>query len=280
LYFSHEKAILMMKCEGNILKMRTEAGSVVNYHLPVGKNEYPVNPLIGKKISLRFTGRINCISCGKITKKSFSQGYCYRCLQSAPEVSESVIRPELSKSHFGIARDVEWAQTHDLAGHYVYLAVACELKVGVTRQHQIPERWIDQGASYAVKLAQTPNRHIAGVIEVFLKRYIADRTNWQGMLISCGNENIDLLEEKTKAINLLPAELRKYTCSDNSITNIVYPVLNYPVSVKSLTFDKTESVEGTLHGIKGQYLIFDDGKVLNIRKHSGYFIQCEFPELS
>ncbi len=267
-----------MKCEGNILKMRSEPGPPVNYYLPVGNNEYYLNSLIGKNISLKFTGRINCISCGKITRRSFSQGFCYRCLQTAPEAGESVIRPELSKTHFGIARDLEWAQNQDLCAHYVYLAVACELKVGVTRHHQIPGRWIDQGASFAVKLAQTPNRHIAGVIEVFLKKYITDRTNWQGMLKSCGNEDIDLLEEKRKALKLLPAELQKYSCSDNNIINIQYPVTAYPLAVKSLTFDKTALIEGKLRGIKGQYLIFEDETVLNIRKHNGYYLQIEFPD--
>lgn len=266
-----------MRCEGNILKMRTDTGPPVNYYLPVGNNEYHLNPLIGKKISLRFTGRINCISCGKITKRSFSQGFCYRCLQTAPEAGESVIRPELSKSHFGIARDLEWAQNQDLCNHYVYLAVACELKVGVTRHHQIPGRWIDQGASFAVKLAQTPNRHIAGVIEVFLKKYITDRTNWQGMLTSYGNEAINLLEEKIKALHLLPAELQKYSCNDNTILKIEYPVTAYPLAVKSLTFDKTALIEGILLGIKGQYLMFEDETVVNIRKHNGYYLQIDFP---
>ena len=34
-------------------------------------------------------------------------------------------------------------------------------------------------------------------------------------------------------------------------------------------------IEGRLWGIKGQYLIFDDGSVLNIRKHNGYNITLE-----
>ena len=268
-----------MIIEGNILKMRTEPAVPVNYFLPLGNSELALNPLIGKDIRLMFTGQINCIACGKKTKRSFGQGFCYKCLQTVPEAAESVIRPELSKSQFGIARDMEWARIHDLADHYVYLAVACDLKVGVTRHHQVPGRWIDQGASFAIRLAHTPNRHIAGVIELFLKRFIADRTNWQGMLKSCGNENIDLVEEKKKAVSLLPAELRKYACSDDTVVKLNYPMKDYPLTVKSLTFDKTPVVEGTLYGIKGQYLVFSDGMVLNIRKHSGYFLQVETPDL-
>ena len=262
-----------MKFEGNIHKMRTELRNPVNYFLPIGKNEVGINALIGKKISLSFTGQINCISCGKITKTSFNQGFCYNCLQTAPEASESIVRPELSKSHLGIARDMEWAEKHDLIDHYVYLALSNDVKVGVTRNHQIPTRWIDQGASFAIKLAKTPNRHIAGIIEVFLKKYYSDKTNWREMLKNEVASNIDLKKEKEKISVLLPNELQKYIDLDNEITAIEYPVIGYPQKVTSISFDKTSKIEGELKGIKGQYLIFDDNSVLNIRKHNGYFIR-------
>ena len=195
-----------MQLEGNILKMRTELASPVKYTLPIGENLLEMNGLIGKEISLKFDGRINCISCGKQTKTSFGQGFCYNCLQTAPEASESVMRPELSKAHFGIARDMEWAEKHDLINHIVYLAVSSEVKVGVTRIHQIPTRWIDQGATQAIKLAKTPNRHIAGIIEVFLKKHFTDKTNWRAMLKNEIIENIDLVTEKEKVIQLLPMQ--------------------------------------------------------------------------
>lgn len=265
-----------MQYSGNIQKMKTELVTPVKYTLPIGENQLDMNALIGKEISLNFTGQINCISCGKRTKTSFHQGFCYNCLQNAPQASESVIRPELSKSHFGIARDLEWAKKHDLIDHFVYLAVSSEVKVGVTRNHQIPTRWIDQGASYAIKLATTPNRHIAGVIEVFLKKYFTDKTNWRAMLKNEVAQNINLTEEKQKALQLLPAELQKYVTLDSTLVNIDYPVLQFPQTIKSIGFDKIETVKGTLNGIKGQYLIFNDNRVLNIRKHNGYFIQLEF----
>ncbi|MBN1985370.1 MAG: DUF2797 domain-containing protein [Prolixibacteraceae bacterium] len=265
-----------MQLEGNIHKMRTELAKPVNYFLPVGGNEVEMNPLLGEKISMNFTGQINCISCGKITKTSFGQGFCYNCLQTAPEASESVIRPELSKSHLGIARDMEWAEKHDLIDHFVYLAVSNEIKVGVTRLHQIPTRWIDQGASFAIKLAKTPNRHIAGILEVFLKKHITDKTNWRAMLKNELLENVDLPKEKERIIQLLPAELRKYIEPDNEITTIEYPVHEFPQKIKNVSFDKTPTIEGILKGIKGQYLIFSDDTVLNIRKHNGYFLQVEY----
>lgn len=264
-----------MLYEGNILKMRTALEGPVKYTLPIGENTIEMNALIGKDIKMSFAGQINCISCGKRTKTSFSQGFCYNCLQTAPEANESVIRPELSKTQFGIARDLEWGKKHDLIDHYVYLAVSNKVKVGVTRNHQIPTRWIDQGASSAIKLAITPNRHIAGVIEVFLKQHFADKTNWRAMLKNEIAEDADLPKEKQKVVELLPAELRKYIDADNEVTSIEYPVEQFPTKIASIGFDKLPEIEGKLAGIKGQYLLFNDNRVLNIRKHNGYFLRVE-----
>lgn len=265
-----------MQYEGNIRKMTTELASPVNYKLPMGDQLVDMNALIGQNIRFRFDGQINCISCGKQTKTSFGQGFCYNCLQTAPEASESIMRPELSKAQFGIARDMEWAQKHDLTDHFVYLAVSSAVKVGVTRSHQIPTRWIDQGASYAIKLAKTPNRHIAGVIEVFLKKYYTDKTNWRSMLKNEVLDGIDLVAEKQKVLALLPGELKKYEEAENAVTHIHYPVEKYPNTVKSIGFDKLPEIEGTLAGVKGQYLIFNDKRVLNMRKHNGYFLRLEY----
>lgn len=264
-----------MQYEGNILKMKTELATPVKYALPVGDEKVDMNALIGKNIRMQFDGRINCISCGKQTKTSFGQGFCYSCLQTAPEASESIMRPELSKAHLGIARDMEWAEKHDLIDHFVYLAVSSEVKVGVTRNHQIPTRWIDQGASFAIKVAKTPNRHIAGIIEVYLKDHFTDKTNWRAMLKNEILTDFDLLQEKKKVLDLLPGELKKYVETDDSVTEIIYPVEHYPNTITSVGFDKMPVIEGVLTGIKGQYLILDEGKVLNIRKHNGYFIQLE-----
>lgn len=267
-----------MLASGNILKMRSEFADPVNYFLPLSGNEVPMNNLIGKPIRLNFTGQINCISCGKKIKTSFGQGFCYSCLQTAPEASETIMRPELSKAHLGIARDMEWARQHDLIDHFVYLAVSGELKVGVTRYHQVPTRWIDQGASEAIVLAKTPNRHIAGVIEVYLKNFFSDKTNWQSMLKNKTTREYDLPEEKMNAYRLLPAELQQYLYEDNKIWEFNYPVISFPEKVNSITFDKEPLVSGILDGIKGQYLIFSDGRVLNVRRHSGYFVELSQDE--
>lgn len=255
--------------------MRTNLNSPVDYFLPVGNQEVNLNELIGEMLNISFDGIINCIRCGQRTKRSYSQGFCFTCFQSAPEADESIIRPELSRAHLGIARDMEWAEKHDLISHYVYLALSGGLKVGVTRHHQIPTRWIDQGASFALKLAKTPNRHIAGVIEVFLKTFVNDRTNWREMLKNNIDYGIDLISEKKHLAGLLPSELHQYIESDDTITEIKYPVINYPQKIDSLSLDKNPHIKGVINGIKGQYIIFNEGNVLNIRKHSGYYVRLE-----
>jgi len=264
-----------MQYEGNLIKMRTEAESPVRYFLPLGEEVIAMNDLIGSQLTISFSGQINCIRCGKKTKRSFGQGFCYQCFQTAPEADPSVMRPELSRSHLGIARDLEWAQKHDLIDHYVYLAVTDALKVGVTRHHQVPTRWVDQGASYAIKLAKTPNRHIAGVIESYLKNYLNDKTNWRAMLRNQVDESIDLADEKERVATLLPEELRKYLSDEHEIMSLTYPVEKFPDKIKSISLDKTHQVEGVLSGIKGQYLLFDDDRVFNVRAHNGYFVELK-----
>lgn len=264
-----------MEYEGNIIKMRTEMGNPVKYYFEIGSKEFCMNDFLGKKLRLSYSGQINCISCGKRTKTSFGGGFCYSCFKNAPEASKSIISPELSLAHFGIGRDVEWVKKHDLVDHFVYLALSSAAKVGVTRYNQIPIRWIDQGASEAIRIAKTPNRHIAGIIECFLKNYYTDKTNWRDMVQNNVNHDIDLLEEKQRAIDLLPKELKQYAFEDNEITKIKYPVLEYPKKVVQFSFDKQPVIEGRLTGIKGQYLFLNSDKVINIRKHSGYFIKIE-----
>ena len=264
-----------MKYIGPILKMNSQLDDPVVYELPIGDDLIFMNSLIGKFISFKWSSEIFCIVCARKIKKSFAQGFCYPCFISAPETSECILRPELCQAHEGVARDMEWAENHCLQDHFVYLAISSGVKVGVTRAHQIPTRWIDQGAWQAIKLAKTPNRYLSGLIEVSLKQHISDRTQWQRMLKNDLIENVDLLDKKREMVSLLANELQAYESDENNIIEINYPVNEYPTKVKSLGFDKHDEISGRLWGIKGQYLIFDDGSVLNIRKHNGYNITIE-----
>ena len=264
-----------MNYNGTLLKMETKLENPVEYELPIGDELVYMNYLIGKYIIFKWEKEIYCIACGRKTTKSFAQGFCYPCFISSPETSECILRPELCQAHEGIARDMEWAENHCLQDHFVYLAISSGVKVGVTRSHQVLTRWMDQGAWQAIKLAQTPNRYLAGLIEITLKEYVSDRTQWQRMLKNQLIEGVNLLDKKQEMLNLLPDYLREYECFDNEIIEINYPVNEYPEKVKSIGFDKMEEIAGRLWGIKGQYLIFDDGFVLNIRKHSGYKVSLE-----
>ncbi len=265
----------IVKAEGNLLKMRSALDDPVSYHLPVGSAEIHLNALLGKPIRVEYQHRINCIRCGRETSKSFVQGYCYPCFISAPETDACILHPERCRAHEGISRDMEWSKHHCLIDHYVYLALSGGLKVGVTRHSQVPTRWIDQGARKAIRIARTANRYTAGLIEVFLKNHMNDKTNWRHMLTNQLATGIDLQKERNKVRARLPEEYADLWVDEDEILEIHYPVLEYSLKVKSLNFDKDNVVAGQLQGIKGQYLILDGGRVINIRKFGGYRVIFE-----
>jgi hypothetical protein len=184
------------------------------------------------------------------------------------------MKPELSTAHLDIEdRDLDYERKVQLQPHIVYLALSSEVKVGVTRGTQIPTRWIDQGAVQAIPILELPNRYLAGITEVALKDNYADKTNWQKML---KNEvpQVDLIQERIKAGNFLPNEVRDYYAENNSLLyEFHYPVLTYPKKVASLSLDKTPFFQGKLSGIKGQYLLFQDGTVFNVRTFEGYVVK-------
>ena len=244
---------------------------IVKYSLQLGDDCIDMNSLIGKEITLNFTGEIYCIKCGRKTNKSFSQGYCYPCFTTAPETEECVLRPELCRAHEGIARDMEFAKNHCLIPHYVYLAETSDLKVGITRNTQIPTRWIDQGAIQATIIAETPNRFTAGAIEVALKQFVADKTNWRKMLTKKSSE-LDLQEEKRRILEFLPEKFEQYIKINTTTQNLNYPGILPSSSINSIKFDTNPQITNILESIKGQYLIFQNNTVINLRSHSGYKI--------
>ena len=269
----------MRVLEGNILKMRSsleKSGATVEYSLPVSGEDIKMNDLINEKIKIEYLGRINCIHCGRETKKSFAQGYCYPCFISLPQTDACSLHPEKCEAHRGISRDMSWSEKNCLSTHIVYLALTPGLKVGVTRESQIPTRWIDQGAWETIVLARTDNRYSAGVLEVFLKNHVADKTNWRHMLSGKKAGDVNLVSEKERIISILPGEMLSRVSDDINTLTIDYPVQKYPHKVKSLNIEETKLVEGVLSGIKGQYLIMESGEVLNIRKFGGYFVRITY----
>jgi len=253
-------------------KMDSKLESTIHYSLRTSELPIEMNSWLGKEISLTWNGVIICFKCSKQTKKSFGEGFCFTCFSTAPEASPCILHPELCEAHLGKGRDLAFEERNHNQPHYVYLAATDKVKVGVTRATQIPTRWIDQGAQSCIIVAETPNRYLAGCIEVALKEFFTDKTNWQNMLRNIQGNSIDLEEEKWRIQEELPSDLTQYWLENDDIVTLNFPVLNYPEKVTSMNFDKTAHIQGTLTGIRGQYLIFDSKNVLNIRRHTGYEI--------
>ena len=258
---------------GKLRKMQTQLDSPVKYRLMLTEQAIDMNLLLGKFILIEFTGTIQCIHCDRKIKKSFNQGYCYVCFKALAECDQCIMRPELCHFDQGTCRDEPWALAHCMQPHYVYLANSSGLKVGITRQTQIPTRWIDQGAVQAVAIAKVKNRLHSGLIEVILKKYVSDRTNWRQMLkgspstIDMATQGRDLcaqlMDEITEDQSLQSSALELQDV--NQITGIDYPVIEYPKTIRSYNLDKVATINAVLLGIKGQYLLFDGG-VINLRK--------------
>lgn len=262
----------MPKYSGVLKKMLTENDVPIRYFLNFEDDFLSMNQLIGKELHLEHTS-YQCMGCGK-NKPIFRMGFCKNCFFTLPQANASIIRPELSTAHLGKEqRDLEWEKKFELQPHIVYLAVSGGLKVGVTRAGQVPTRWIDQGASQAIQFAQTENRYQAGKIEVALKAHLADKTHWQKMLKG-QNPEVDLVEEKQKLFPFLDKDSQGFFSSNNQVWNLTFPLETPPEKVKSLKLN-LDGFSGTLSGIKGQYLIFDDGRVFNVRNHEGYQVNLE-----
>lgn len=274
-----------MNGEGNIRKLKVALSDVgqVTYTLNTADVLTPLDGVgldscIGKPIQIESTGKIHCTVSGKSIRKTYGDGMSFDAFQSSPLAVESIIRPELSRIHEGIAlRDAEWEEAHHNQPHVVYLSLTSGIKVGVTRETNVPSRWIDQGASGAVVLARTPYRQLAGLIEVSMKSHFMDKTNWRKMLVA-GNPDpasvaADLAEAKDEAYEVCPPEFEDFLDEDDTVTLLKYPGVSFPEKVQSLNLTKEPNIKGTLEAIKGQYFILDGGRVFNVRRHSGHRVK-------
>jgi hypothetical protein len=243
-----------------------------------------LNELIGKQLRLLYQAEIHCVACGRKTKKSFNQGHCYPCFTRLASCDSCIMSPEKCHYDQGTCREPQWGLDNCMQTHYVYLANSSGLKVGITRGNQVPTRWVDQGAIQALPVFKVDSRYHSGLLEVLYKKEISDRTQWQRMLKG-QVEEIDLLAEQQRLYQLFQAEVEALAASlpdaliehldNDTITQINYPVSEYPTRIKSFNLDKNPEVSGNLMGIKGQYLIFDTG-VINIRKFAGYGVQLSY----
>ena len=269
---------------GTLKKMRSNVGadSNIQYSLPVGDELLPLNDLIGKRLTLTHTGNIHCQNCGKKTKKSFSQGYCFPSMKKLAACDMCIMKPETCHHAEGTCREPEWGEANCMIPHYVYLSNTSGLKVGITRHTQIPTRWVDQGATQALPIFKVNTRLTSGLVETALAEFIADKTNWRALLKG-ENEPMDLKEKAKDLIPQISERLEEVKLKfgedavellDEAIVDLSYPVTEYPTKIKSHNFDKEPVVSGVLEGIKGQYLIFDTG-VINVRKFTSYEVAVE-----
>ena len=222
--------------EGVLKKMITERSDPIKYFLDLGNDFLIFNQIINHKLKIIFDGS-ECLNCKK-QEVIFRQGYCKSCFFKMPSMGDWIIRPELSKAHLGIQdRDLEYEKKIQLQPHI-----------------------------------EVPNRYLAGTAEVALKKYYSDKTNWREML----KNNFPKVEWKTeidKAISILPSNLKSYKLNDSQLTELKFPVEKYPNKVRSLNIQKENVFSGVLKGIKGQYLIFEDETVFNIRSNEGIKIK-------
>jgi len=266
---------------GTLSKMTTRLSAVVEYELPLGSERLPLNALLGKHLKLRHTGQIFCDACGRKTNKSFAQGHCYPCMTELARCDLCILKPETCHYAKGTCREPEWGEAHCMTPHIVYLANTSGLKVGITREGQVPIRWMDQGATQALPIFRVKSRLISGLVEVAMATLMADKTNWRAMLKG-GGEALDLAEKAATHIPVIEDKLKLISDQYGAdaierlsveVVTIDYPTIEYPIKIKSLNFDKTTVIEGQLMGIKGQYLLFDGG-VVNVRKFTGYEIEA------
>ncbi len=265
--------------KGVLTKMRTEHGSPINYFLNLGDDTIHANELIGQYINIKHVG-YQCLNCNS-KRNIYRMGHCYDCFYEIPQTADWIIRPELSTAHLAIEdRDLDFEKQVRLAPHIVYLALSSNVKVGVTRKTQVPTRWIDQGASAALEIVEAPNRYLAGIAEVALKEFVADKTNWRKMLKNDIEEE-DLFAFRDKLAQYIPEEAKPYFLADNKKKwDLDFPVQRYPEKVKSLNLVKTPEFENRLVGIKGQYFIFENDTVFNVRGNEGSVVELSVSEVA
>ena len=263
-----------MLYEGVLKKMQTEFGSPIQYFLVFENDFINMNQALNRELQIDFI-KYQCLNCGE-DKPIYRQGFCKSCFYETPRAGDWIMKPELITAHLDKEdRDLEYEKKMQLQPHIVYLANSSSIKVGVTRKSQVPTRWIDQGAHEAIEIVEVPNRYLAGITEVALKDFVSDKTSWRKMLQN-DIEDVDLVEWRNKLKASIPEEAIEYFLNDKEETHLEFPVLQYPNKVNSLNLEKTPSYKGVLKGIKGQYLIFEDNTVFNVRGSEGYFVGIDF----
>lgn len=262
-----------MYATGPIQGLLHQVEDYVQYRVRIGEQDLPLNDHLSQTLRIRFLSAKSCIACGRKINKTYNNGYCFPCFRDLAENDLCIVKPAMCHFHLGTCRDSQFGERHCMIPHYVYLAVSSEVKVGLTRKGNHLKRWVDQGAVRALPVAELPTRKMAGELELHLSRYLPDKTNWRKMLKGEWAE-VDLYQLREQVQEWLGERYMPYFLPDEQVVTIQYPVPEVVPSLKSIQLDKQQEMEDRLLGIKGQYLILENG-VLNIRKHAGYHVELE-----
>lgn len=253
--------------------MRAAKATPLIYFMELGTDLLKMNDLFGKTLKFSHEG-YECKECHQDIPL-YRMGFCKKCFFESPYASETIIRPELSRAHLGIEeRNLDIEKEIQLQPHVVYLSYTGDVKVGVTRKSNIPSRWVDQGATFATIIAETPNRYEAGVIEAELKKHISDSTSWRKMLESTLEEEPDFQKFETALEEYWPKNSKEFAVSGKETYRLDYPYTP-PAKINSIKLDKNPTFDGVLEGIKGQYLSFKNMGQLNVYAHEGYVVRLE-----
>jgi hypothetical protein len=244
----------------------------IKYYLELNNNFLFLNTLMNKKIFIYYIHN-RCIKCKK-KNSIYKNGYCYTCFLNHPKNYIGIIKPERCTSHLNIEnKNIFFEKQIELQNHIVYLSITSQIKIGVTREKTFYHRMIEQGASKAIQIAKTPNRYYAGSIEVHMKKYIPDKTNYKIMLTKNNEEIYDLINYKFYLKNKFSKKLINFFLEHkNNIYHFFYPIIKYPITIKNINLYNENLLNKRLIGLKGNYLIFDNGVVLNIKNHIGYYV--------
>lgn len=268
---------------GTLRKMHTELDDPVRYQMVLGDRHTPLNDFLDKTITLKHTGRIFCLHCNRLIKKTYHQGYCYPCFITLAQCDSCILKPEKCHYHLGTCREPAWGEAFCFQPHIVYLANSSGIKVGITRQTQTPTRWIDQGAAQALPIFRVPSRHVSGLTEIILAQHVSDKTNWQQMLknhappLPLAEKRDLLLDLCQKELDVIKQQFGEHSLElvvNEPVLDIRFPIRQLPTKIKAHCFMKTHEVSGILLGIKGQYLLLDTG-VINIRKYTGFEVEFQ-----
>ncbi|MCL6547865.1 MAG: DUF2797 domain-containing protein [Alicyclobacillus sp.] len=264
-----------MKTEGFLRELSHRVDEPVQYSLVTDGGAEPLNRWLGHRVRIEFSGEKACIHCGRRVKKLYQSGYCFPCVTTLAECDLCIVKPNECHFHLGTCRDEGFAAEHCMIPHYVYLAWSSGVKVGLTRKGRQFTRWVDQGATAAILVAELPTRKRAGELEAVIAEFLPDKTDWRKMLAYEEDEALpaDLRGVKREVTERLPDDFRSHVLGDDTVYRFFYPRLpEFSIRTTSLNLDREPVVEGVLSGVKGQYLLFDHG-VFHVKRHSGYRVQ-------